>query len=75
MIVCQTTLGNILYDIDYYSSPGTDATGAFQDVGHSTDAIQTREKYLIGVVSNESSTSTQTPQTSTCCGGRCRCDR
>ena len=39
---------------------GTDATGAFTDVGHSEDAQELRNKYLIGVVG---STPTPTPGT------------
>jgi len=30
----------------------TDATDAFEDVGHSSDAQEQRKKYLIGVVDN-----------------------
>ena len=32
---------------------GKDATTAFQDVGHSSDAIELRKKYLIGRLSEE----------------------
>jgi len=41
-------------------SKGTDATGLFQDVGHSTDAIQKRETFLIGTVEETSSGSGST---------------
>ena len=30
--------------------PGNDATGAFEDVGHSPDAIELQKKHLIGRV-------------------------
>jgi cytochrome b involved in lipid metabolism len=32
-----------------------DATGAFTDVGHSTDAVELKKQYLIGVVGSKSS--------------------
>ena len=41
-----------------YTSVGVDATGAFTDVGHSEDAVQLRDKYLIGVVGSVSSPGT-----------------
>ena len=41
---------------------GTDATGVFQDVGHSPDAIKTRDGYLIGYVSGEEPSESRYPQ-------------
>jgi cytochrome b involved in lipid metabolism len=35
------------------SSTGTDATESFEDVGHSPDAREMQEQYLIGEVSSQ----------------------
>ena len=38
--------------MSYLVSAGLDATNAFEDVGHSTDAREVANKYLIGVVAD-----------------------
>lgn len=45
---------------------GTDATGVFADVGHSEDAVEMRQKYLIGnIVSGPVTTTPPATTTST----------
>lgn len=45
------------------SSPGKDGTEAFEDVGHSPDARELRDQYLIGEVTVPSAARVKVSQT------------
>ena len=45
------------------SAAGKDATSAFTDVGHSNNAIQLRESFLIGHIADQYSPPKETVQT------------